>query len=193
MRFFRVGKKIISRERLFKMVSDIMSERERGATQEEAARSHGVQRSFISFLESLGEIRRGSRVVVAGFPVANWEDVCQVADSHGVESLALLSREDCVRMEAAPVVVLAAGEDRVAVIEKILGREVVGVRLIGSGSTCDGEVDLDELEQILAGVTIHVKRSRPHRRAKHARSRGRSPAAKKGKGEGTRWKRSKRS
>ena len=35
MRFFRVGNKVISREKLYEMITEILSERESGATQEQ--------------------------------------------------------------------------------------------------------------------------------------------------------------
>ena len=34
----------------------------------EAARAHGVQRTFVSFLETLAEVRRGKRVAIIGVP-----------------------------------------------------------------------------------------------------------------------------
>ena len=47
MRFYRIGDKVVSREKLLDAVDAILEDREAGATQEEAARAHGVQRSFV--------------------------------------------------------------------------------------------------------------------------------------------------
>ena len=175
MRFFRVGNKIISREKLFEMVSEILADRERGATQAETAEAHGVQRSFVSFLESLGEVRRGPRVGIVGFPVANSDEVGEVADGYGVEFLLLMSQAEreaaqeghevfnrlldtLASLREYDVIVLLASDWRIAQIEKILGHEVLGVSLGPSPITADVEVDIAELKAILDGVTVTTKR-----------------------------------
>jgi len=179
VRFFRIGEKIVSREKLIEQITGILRDREDGATQEEAAAKHGVQRSFVSWLETLGEVRRGARVAVVGFPVANILEVKALCDEHAVEFTLLLSQEEREGLGHASgdaifnrvldtlavlkdfdVIVLLASDWRIDTIEKILGREVVAVTLGPSPITADVSVDLDELDGILDGVT---KRPRaPH-------------------------------
>jgi hypothetical protein len=176
VRFFRIGDKVVSAEKLAEQVDGILTDRERGATQEEAARHHGVQRSFVSWLETLGEIRRGARVAIVGFPIANIAAVKETADRHGVEFTLLMTQAQREGMSASAadqvfnqvletlatlkdfdVLVLLASDWRINLIEKILGREVVAVSLGHSPLTHDVDVDLEELDDILDAVS-----ARPH-------------------------------
>lgn len=172
MRFFRISDKIVSREKLVEQITDILRDRERGATQADAAKAHGVERSFVSWLETLGEVRRGRRVGLIAFPVANGDEVRALAEAHGVEFLLVMSQDEREKLEGSPgdavfnrvldtlatlkdfdVLVLLASDWRVGTIEKILGREVVAVTLGPSPLRHDVTVDLEELDDILDGVT----------------------------------------
>jgi hypothetical protein len=172
MRFFRIGDKIVSREKLVEQITGILRDRERGATQADTAKSHGVERSFVSWLETLGEVRRGRRVGLIAFPVANGDEVRALAEAHGVEFLLVMSQSERESLEGSPgdqvfnrvldtlatlkdfdVLVLLASDWRVGTIEKILGREVVALTLGPSPLRHDVVVDLDQLDDILDGVT----------------------------------------
>ena len=209
MRFFRVGDKVISREKLFEMVSEILTERERGATQEETANSNGVQRSFVSFLESLGEVRRGPRVALVGFPLANADEVSALAETYAVEFVLLLSQSEREAIEAASagevfnrvldtlaelaefdVIILLASGWRIATMEKILGREVIPVNLGESPLREDVQADIEELKAILEGVTAPSRRS-ARREARRTR-RGLRTAPASGSDTAGRWKPSKK-
>lgn len=171
MRLFRIGEKVVSQEKLFDALVAILSDREAGATQEEAARAHGVQRSFVSFLESLGEIRRGARVALIGFPVANAEEVRSIAAEHGLDFVLEFNQAERESIEGASggevfnrlletlatmrdydVVILLASDWRIELIERILGREVVGIALGHSPLREDVTVDLAVLRQVIEGV-----------------------------------------
>ena len=209
MRFFRVGEKVISREKLFEMVSEILTDRERGATQEETAANHGVQRSFVSWLESLGEVRRGPRVALVGFPVADSEAVREMADRYAVEYVLLMSQSERESFEGGTgaevfnrvldtlaeltgfdVIVLMASDRRIETIERIMGREVVPMCLGESPLREDVEVDLAELEGILEGITVPSRRTvrRQRKRARRGTLRA-APVS----GTSGRWKSSKKS
>jgi hypothetical protein len=172
MRFFRIGDKVVSREKLLEQITGILRDREGGATQAEAARSHGVERSFVSWLETLGEVRRGRRVGLVAFPVANRKEVEALAAEHGVEFTLVMSQAERVAMSESrgdaifnqvletlatlkdfDVLVLLASDWRIGTLEKILGREVVAVNLGHSPLDHDVTVDLEELAGILGGVT----------------------------------------
>ncbi|MDO8916147.1 MAG: transcriptional regulator [Coriobacteriia bacterium] len=172
MRFFRIGDKIVSREKLVEQITGILRDRERGATQADTAKSHGVERSFVSWLETLGEVRRGRRVGLIAFPVANGDEVRALAEAHGVEFLLVMSQSERESLEGSPgdqvfnrvldtlatlkdfdVLVLLASDWRVGTIEKILGREVVALTLGPSPLRHDVVVDLAQLDDILDGVT----------------------------------------
>jgi hypothetical protein len=171
VRFFRIGDKIVSREKLVEQITGILRDRERGATQADTAKSHGVERSFVSWLETLGEVRRGRRVGLIAFPVANGDEVRALAEAHGVEYVLVMSQTERESLEGSPgdqvfnrvldtlatlkdfdVLVLLASDWRVGTIEKILGREVVAVTLGPSPLRHDVVVDIAQLDDILDGV-----------------------------------------
>lgn len=171
MKLYRIGDKVVSREKLIDAFDEILADREAGATQEEVARTYGVQRSFVSFLESLGEIRRGPRVALVGFPVANAEEVRQLARDKGVDFVLVFSQEQRESIENQPgadvfnrlletlatlrdhdVVIFMASDWRLELVERILGAEVIGVPLGPSPLRNDVRVDTGELSDLLEGV-----------------------------------------
>ena len=85
MRLIRIGEKVISEEKLRKEISKILKLRTEGLTQEEVARKLGVERTFVSRLESLGEIRRGEKIALVGFPVKNKEEIVSLSEKFGID------------------------------------------------------------------------------------------------------------
>jgi phosphoglycolate phosphatase-like HAD superfamily hydrolase len=173
MRFYRIGDKVVSRDKIIDQVEAIMADRERGATQHDAAAAHGIDRSFISWLENLGEVRRGKRVALVAFPVANVGEVKQACNDHGVELALVLSQAEREDLEAGradqmfnlvvdtladlrdfDVVIILASTRRTTAIEKILGREVIARTLGPSPLRHDVHVDLEELTDLLDAVTV---------------------------------------
>jgi len=178
VRLYRIGDKVVSEDKLRDAIASILEERESGATQEDVARSHEVQRSFVSFLETLGEVRRGDRVALVGFPVANAEAVKSLAEKHALDFVLVLSQEERERIESGDAtrvfnqlletiaalrdydtLVLMASDWRIKTMEKILGTEVVGIPLGASPLRANVHVDLEELDQVLSGV-MSARRSR---------------------------------
>jgi hypothetical protein len=130
-----------------------------------------VQRSFVSFLESLGEVRRGARIALVGFPVANADEVAALAEEHGVDFVLVFNQAQRESIEGSSggevfnrlletlatlrdydVIILMASDWRIELIERIFGREVVGIPLGHTPLREDVPVDIAELEQILASV-----------------------------------------
>lgn len=201
MRFYRIGDKVVSREKIADLVSEVLEAREAGATQEEVARKHGVQRTFVSFLETLGEVRRGKRVAIVGFPVGNGDAVRAAADAHAVEFCLVLSQAEREGLESGPadrmfnlvletianlrdfdVIILLASDRRTGPVERIFGREVVAISLGPSPLRHDVEVDVGELDALLSGILGDKSETEPSDR----------PLAAAVQGAG-RWQRSKRS
>ena len=171
MRLFRIGDKVVSLGKITDAVTAILEDRETGSTQEEVAHSHGVQRSFVSFLETLGEIRRGGRVALVGFPIENTDEVRAVAESHALDFVLVMSQRERESIENGPaadmfnqlletiatlkdydVLVVLASDWRVRTIEKILGSEVVSMPIGQSPLRDDVRVDVEELDAVLASV-----------------------------------------
>lgn len=183
MRLFRIGDKVVSREKLADEIDAILEDRETGATQLEVALAHGVQRSFVSWLEALGEVRRGPKTGLVAFPVANPEEVRRLAEERALDYILVFSQEERASLEGGDasetfnrtldtlatlreldVLVLLASDWRIRTIERVLGREVVGVPLGHTPLREDVRVDLAELTEILDAVT--AARTRPKKQGK---------------------------
>jgi len=177
VKLYRIGDKVVSEDKLHDAIAAILEEREAGATQEDVARSHEVQRSFVSFLETLGEVRRGSRVALVGFPVANADEVKALAEKYALDFVLVLSQEERERIESGDAtrvfnqlletiavlrdydtLVLLASDWRIQTMEKILGTEVVGFPLGHSPLRTAVHVDIDELDAVLSGVMSSRRR-----------------------------------
>lgn len=171
MRFYRISDKVVSKEKLVDAIDAVLADRERGATQQEAADAHGLERTVISRLETLGEVRRGKRVALVAFPVSNGDAVRAIAEQHGVEFVLVMSQAEREGLEAGAAdrvfnlvldtlaeltaydtVVVMASDWRVGTIERILGREVIAVRLGTSPLRHDVEVDTVQLGAMLAAI-----------------------------------------
>lgn len=171
MELVRIGEKIISRERLSQIISEILKKRSGGATQAEVATTLGIERSFVSHLEGLGEIRRGKRVAVLGFPVKNKTEIEVLAKEHGVEFAYLLSEKErlnlaedgaelfnkvldvLVKLKSFDVVLILASDMRIRALERILEGEVIGIPIGESPIKEDVYVDPERIGSILSAIT----------------------------------------
>lgn len=172
MRLLRIGDKVVDRDRLTNIIGEILQRRAVGATQQEVAMSLGVERAFVSHLEGLGEVRRGNRIAVIGFPIANKEELEEVAHEFAVDLVYFLSekerKEYVLRRSGAEmfnellellaglkdfdVVVFLASDRRIAMVEKILEREVIGIPLGNSPIKRDKKVKPGMLRDVLENV-----------------------------------------
>lgn len=94
MDFVRIGEKIVSREKIDEAIDDILIRRAKGQSQAEVAGGMGLDRTFISRLETLGELRKGGSMALVGFPLANCEEVKKVAHEEGVEFILVMNDEE---------------------------------------------------------------------------------------------------
>ena len=103
-RVFRIGDKLISLNKVERQIERVLELREQGLSQLETAQKLNLDRSFISRLETCGEIRKGGRVAVIGFPVANADQLTAVCSDYGLDFYLLLNnkeRWDMVRDQQA--------------------------------------------------------------------------------------------
>ena len=94
MKFFRIQDKMISREKLMVTITRILELRARGLSQQEVANRLGVDRTFISRLETLGELRKGKTLALIGFPILNKAEIEELAANEGVDLVFLMSEEE---------------------------------------------------------------------------------------------------
>ncbi len=94
MDLVRIGEKLISLEKIHNMVADIFEARSRGLSQADVSTQFGLDRAFVSRLETLGEVRRGRSIALVGFPVANKEAVYELCQKLSVDFVWLMTDQE---------------------------------------------------------------------------------------------------
>ncbi|MGI6036312.1 MAG: transcriptional regulator [Limnochordia bacterium] len=89
----RIGDKLISRKKIVRTVERILSLRSQGSSQQETADLLGLDRSFVSRLEGMGEVRKGERLALIGFPILNVEELQSMALEEGVDFVLILNEK----------------------------------------------------------------------------------------------------
>lgn len=179
--FYRIQDKIISQQKLDEQVSRILSLRQQGYSQQEVADQCGVDRTFVSRLEGLGEVRKGRKIAVVGFPVENCHELEAVLIEEGVDFSLLMTENErlafvdglsgrellnrlmdlITQVRGFDVVVLLGSDQRLRVLRGVLDRdvEVVSMEIGTSPLTADVWVAPEELRALLR--TLRSARARP--------------------------------
>lgn len=175
MDLLRIGDKLVSRRRIARSVDKILELRTAGHSQQEVADMLGIDRTFISRLETLGEVRKGGRIALIGFPIRNKAEVQAAAEAAGVEFLLLLSDKErwelvtdgsgaelfnrvlewIAHLKEFDSVVFIASDMRIALAESVLGAEtVVGMSLGPSPIKGDRTVDPEEVAALIRSLRV---------------------------------------
>ncbi|HHT26579.1 MAG TPA: transcriptional regulator [Firmicutes bacterium] len=170
MDLLRIGDKLISRSKIARFIDAILQLRIQGASQQEVANELRVDRAFVSRLETLGEVRKGGRIAIVGFPIGNRDEILQVAQEEGVDYCLILTDKERWdwpnRLSGAEVVnqlfdliseikeydnVIFIGSDkRIRLVETILGRDmVVAVQIGTSPIKADVTLDPDYMREVI--------------------------------------------
>ena len=172
MNIIRIGEKILYREKLEREINKILKLRTEGLTQSEAARKLGIERTFVSRLESLGEIRKGKKIALVGFPIKNKSAILAEAEKMGIDFTLILTQKE--RMEFIQnrnktdlfndiisiitklidfdLIVFLGSDKRVEVVEKLFSIQVVGVEIGKSPIIEDKYIDPEMIVKILNEV-----------------------------------------
>ncbi|MHB1955851.1 MAG: transcriptional regulator [Sulfobacillus sp.] len=175
MELIRIGDKLISLERLQQAIEDILRYRSQGASQTDVAGRFNVDRSFVSRLETLGEIRRGRSLALIGFPVANPKAIQDLCEQEGVDFCWVMTDQErrnfaqqlngielvneIMRVAGVlrtfDVVILLASNARVRLMEALLDTKIVIPVILGQTPlTEDIWVEIEELEHIIRSVKL---------------------------------------
>lgn len=164
-----IGEKTLSRRRLRATIDELLRLRVAGLSQQAAADRFGVDRSFISRLETLAEVHKGGSIGLVGFPIANRDEIRAICTRRGVEFVLLLSEAErqaylqeqsgmsllhevlgtVARLRTLDHVVLFTSDHWHAVASALLGREITGVQIGHSPISEDRVVDPHVLESLL--------------------------------------------
>lgn len=175
MDLVRIGNKLISRNRLIRRIDEILQMRVAGKSQQETAEALGVDRTFISRLEALGEIRKGGKVALIGFPIENKKELEEAALAEGVDFFLVLTESERWRfaegMSGAELVneimrigaelrsydaVIVLGSDmRISMIEALIGKDnVIGIEIGRSPIRQDVKVDVAQIVELLRTLKV---------------------------------------
>ncbi len=177
MRFMRVGDKVISLPKINRIIQRVMDMRAKGYSQREIGQKLDLERSFISRLESLGQVRRGDRIALVGFPVGNKEAVYKLAKEQGIDFVFILTEEErwsfikdrdglslfnevlriIKDLQEFEVIIFLGSDMRIEIVESLLEGEVISLPLGPSPIRGDVIVDVDELKSIIEQVKLGGK------------------------------------
>ena len=171
----RIGEKLIDKGRLLSNVERILDLRSNGLSQQETADRVGMDRAFISRLESLGEVRKGGRVALVGFPVGNKNEIHQMAREEGVDFVFLMDDEERWRyvrersglevlneimaiiskLKIYDVVIFIGSDMRCNLVESILENRVISVVIGASPIKQDAHINPEVIRKIIREVVAN--------------------------------------
>ncbi|MDD4239041.1 MAG: helix-turn-helix transcriptional regulator [Desulfotomaculaceae bacterium] len=172
MDLIRLGEKIISRRKIDQSVGEILNLRAKGMSQTDVATRLGVDRTLVSRLESLGEIRKGRRLAVVGFPILNIEEIREALEGEGVDHIFLMSEKErwgylrdksgvtlfdsimeiIAMFHSFDQVVMIGSNKRIKIIEAVLDKEVVGFEIGESPIQEDKYVETEKIVELVRAI-----------------------------------------
>ena len=172
MELVRIGDKVIDRDKIVRMVERVLEARAQGQSQTDAASSLGLDRSFISRLEAIGEVRKGLKLALIGFPISNREQIEQVAKEESLDYVWVMDDRqrwayvrgktgitllnDLMRiigdLKDYDALIMVGSDMRVRIAEALMGNKVYGIELGKSPVKRDVELDPVKLRQIIREI-----------------------------------------
>lgn len=172
MDLIRIGDKVISRHKIDNFISEILELRSTGLSQTDVAARLGIDRTLVSRLENMGEVRKGKSVAVIGFPIANRDELYALMQDEGVDFALLMSESErwefvkqksgielfnaimelVARAHSYDQVVIIGSGKRIKIIRAALDKEVVGLEIGKSPIQEDKYVDPAELAAVIRAI-----------------------------------------
>lgn len=174
MNLIRINDKVINKGKIFSDVDRILEQRAQGFSQQDVAKEMGLERSFISRLEGLGEIRKGGTIAVVGFPIKNIDELQKVLNKKGIEYSILMTEEERWRfikeksglelfnkimeiiqqVRSFDKVILLGSKQRVKMLTALFDKEIFTIELGESPLSEDIYVDTEQLENIIDMLSV---------------------------------------
>jgi hypothetical protein len=172
LEFVRIGDKVISKSKIQKEIDKILALRAKGCSQQETAELRGIDRSFISRVESIGELLKGRNIGVIGFPIKNKEQILSVLHERGISNCLIMSEAERLHFVGDKTgaelvneimtllgefrnydtVIVMASDRRGRLIQALLDQQVVLLDIGNSPLTEDVHLDIERLEEVLDAV-----------------------------------------
>ena len=172
MGIVRVGSKSIDKDKLHQIVDEIVDLRSRGVSQQEIADRIGTDRTFVSRLESLGEVRKGESIAFVAFPVKNKQEIIRLLDDYGVNFRLIMTEEErlafvgeksgtellnsimdlIVKARQCDTVVVFASDKRSKLIEALVDCRVIRRNIGISPITSDVYIPLQDIIEVMEAL-----------------------------------------
>lgn len=172
MNVIKIGEKIINTEKVHYIIDKIFEMRSKGYSQQEIASKYKIDRTFVSRLETIGEIRKGGNIAVVGFPVKNKNELTEIIEKHGVGFKLLLSEKErwsfvreytgadlangimdiIADINSYDTVVFIGSDKRGRLVESMLDNSVIAINIGVSPLKQDVYVDPAVLDEILSNI-----------------------------------------
>lgn len=172
MDFIRIQDKIISWQKIENTLQKALQMRAKGFSQQEAADRLGMDRTFISRLEGIGELRKGQRIACIGFPLSNKEEIQEILEKEGVDFILLMTEQerlDFINNRSGrellnvimdmiadarkyEVVICIGSDERIKILSGVLDGQVICIEIGISPITEDKWVDPNEIRKILRSI-----------------------------------------
>ena len=165
----RIGEKIINRQKIHQIIDEMLDMRSQGLSQKEVANRVGIDRTVISKLETVGEVRKGGRVALVGFPIKNCDELRLMARQEGIDYSLLMSEQerwDFVQKKTGvdffnaimeivatlrnyDIVIILGSNMRIKLMVALLDKEIIGVQIGESPIADDRYVDPQSIRDIV--------------------------------------------
>lgn len=169
MDLIRIGDKLISMEKIIESIEEMLKLRQQGLSQAEVAKRFDTDRTFISRLENLGEVRKGKTIALVGFPIKNIDEIRDLAVQEGVDYVLLMTEKErwdfvyektgiellnevmglIYKVRQYDVVIIIGSEQRLRLFKALLDKEVVSISIGKSPITQDKYIDPDSLREVI--------------------------------------------
>lgn len=170
----RIGDKIVNRNKIYQLVDDVLDMRRQGFSQQEVANSLGIDRSLISKVETVGEIRKGARLALVGFPIENCAQLSEVAEEEGVDFVLLMSEaerwdflqkksgvelfnglmEIMAKLRKYDIIIMLGSNLRIKLMETLLDKAVIGLQIGESPIADDRYVEPERLRSLIRELAV---------------------------------------
>ncbi|MEQ8237462.1 MAG: helix-turn-helix domain-containing protein [Syntrophomonadaceae bacterium] len=172
MDFIRIQDKIISMQKIDLTIRKILQLRARGLSQQEVADRLGVDRTFISRLEGIGELRKGRSIACIGFPISNKQEIQSILGEEGVDFIFLMTEAErlayvdertgremlgelmdiIARLHDYEKTIFIGSDQRIKMVQSMLDSDVIGIEIGISPITEDKWVDPKAIRKILRAI-----------------------------------------
>lgn len=172
MQLIRIGDKVINRDRIFQVVGRMLELRASGLSQQEVAEQLDIDRTLVSRLETIGEVRKGKKIALVGFPVKNREEICTLAEAEGLDFILVMSEVErldfarntngaemlnmvmslIARARECDAVIFLGSDQRLKMVEALVGPHVIGIEIGSSPMHEDKYVDPDAIRRLIRSL-----------------------------------------